>query len=52
MILNILKLCQLKKQKKIIKQLKDVNNYSKVEKPYRLQLLNSDIPVHFQFNRS
>ena len=42
------KTMSIEEQKKIIKQLKDVNNYSKVEKPYRLQLLNSDIPVHFQ----
>ena len=35
-------------QKKIIKQLKDVNNYSKVEKPYRLQLLDSDMPISYQ----
>jgi len=35
-------------QKKIIKQLKEVNQYAKVEKPYRLQLLDSDIPVRYQ----
>ena len=35
-------------QKKIIAQLKEVNQYAKVEKPYRLQLLDSDMPVQYQ----
>jgi len=35
-------------QKKIIKQLKQVNKLSNVEKPYRLQLLDSDMPLCYQ----
>jgi len=35
-------------QKKIISRLKEVNKLSRVEKPYRLQLLDSDIPPHYQ----
>ena len=35
-------------QKKIILQLKEVNAYSKVDKPYRLQLLDSDMPIVYK----
>ena len=35
-------------QKKIIKRLKDINKLSNVEKPYRLQLLDSDMPACYQ----
>jgi len=35
-------------QKKIIRQLKEVNKLSSVEKPYRLQLLDSDMPACYQ----
>jgi ATP-dependent Lon protease len=35
-------------QKKIIKRLKEVNKLSSVEKPYRLQLLDSDMPACYQ----
>ncbi|RZD41946.1 MAG: hypothetical protein CXT73_04100 [Methanobacteriota archaeon] len=35
-------------QKKIIRRLKEVNKLSSVEKPYRLQLLDSDIPACYQ----
>ena len=42
------KTMKLENQKKVIAQLKEVNNYSKVEKPYRLQLLDSDIPVTYK----
>jgi len=35
-------------QKKIIRKLKEVNKYSAIEKPYRLQLLDSDMPVQYQ----
>ena len=35
-------------QKKIINRLKEVNKLSNVEKPYRLQLLDSDMPAHYQ----
>jgi ATP-dependent Lon protease len=39
---------EVDKQKKIIKELKEVNKISRVEKPYRLTLLESDIPVIFK----
>ena len=35
-------------QRLILKKLKEVNDYSNVEKPYRLSLLESDIPVEFK----
>ena len=35
-------------QKKIIRQLKEVNKLSSVEKPYRLQLLDSDMPACYK----
>ncbi len=35
-------------QRKIISRLKEVNKLSRVEKPYRLQLLDSDIPACYQ----
>jgi len=35
-------------QQKIISRLKEVNKLSSVEKPYRLQLLDSDIPACYQ----
>ena len=35
-------------QKKIISRLKEVNKLSRVDKPYRLQLLDSEIPPHYQ----
>jgi len=35
-------------QKKIIRRLKEVNKLSSVEKPYRLQLLDSDMPACYQ----
>ena len=38
----------LNNQKKILKQLKLVNKFSNVEKPYRLALLESNIPVEFK----
>ncbi len=39
---------ELDAQKKIINRLKEVNKLSSVEKPYRLQLLDSDIPACYQ----
>ena len=39
---------EVDKQKKIIKELREVNKISRVEKPYRLTLLESDIPVIFK----
>ena len=38
----------LDSQKKILLKLEDVNKFSKVEKPYRIALLESDIPVEFK----
>ena len=35
-------------QNKILNKLKAVNDYTKVEKPYKIQLLDSDIPVEFK----
>jgi len=38
----------LDSQKNILLKLEDVNKFSKVEKPYRISLLESDIPVEFK----
>ena len=35
-------------QKKIIKELREINKISRIEKPYRLTLLESDIPIIFK----
>jgi ATP-dependent Lon protease len=35
-------------QKKIIKELREINKVTRIEKPYRLTLLESDIPVNFK----
>jgi hypothetical protein len=35
-------------QEKILTKLKAVNDFSKVDKPYKIQLLESDIPVEFK----
>jgi ATP-dependent Lon protease len=35
-------------QKKIIKELRSINDIIRIEKPYRLTLLESEIPVHFK----
>lgn len=37
-------------QKKILRQLKEVNEYSNVEVPYKLSLLDSDIPIEYKAN--
>lgn len=37
-------------QEKILTKLKAVNDFSKVEKPYKIQLLEADIPVEFKAN--
>ena len=39
---------ELDKQKKIIKELREINKISRIEKPYRLTLLESNIPVIFK----
>ena len=38
----------LESQKNVLKRLKEVNAYYNVEKPYRISLLESDIPVAFK----
>ena len=35
-------------QEKILTKLKDINSFSNVEKPYRISLIESDIPVEFK----
>jgi ATP-dependent Lon protease len=35
-------------QKKIMKKLKEVNDYSKVEKPHKLSLIEAEIPVRYK----
>ena len=39
---------ELQQQKKIIKELREINKIIRSEKPYRLTLLESDIPTHFK----
>jgi ATP-dependent Lon protease len=39
---------EIEEQKKIIKELKEINKIIRVEKPYRLSLLESNIPVQFK----
>ena len=41
---------KLDEQKNVIERLKEINSYSHVEKPYRLQLIESDIPLEFKNN--
>ena len=36
------------KQKRIIKELREINKVTRIEKPYRMTLLESDIPVTFK----
>jgi ATP-dependent Lon protease len=38
----------INEQKKIIKELREINKITRVEKPYRLTLLEADIPVQFK----
>ena len=38
----------LEAQRKVLKNLEDINKYSMIEKPYRLSILESDIPVAFK----
>jgi len=38
----------IEEQKKIIKQIKEINNITSTDKPYRLSLIESDIPVIFK----
>jgi ATP-dependent Lon protease len=39
---------ELENQKKLIKELREINKITRVEKPYRMTLLESNIPVHFK----
>jgi ATP-dependent Lon protease len=39
---------ETEQQKKIIKELREINKITRVEKPYRLTLLESDIPLIFK----
>jgi len=39
---------EVEEQKKIIKELREINKITRVEKPYRLTLLESDMPVLFK----
>ena len=36
---------EIVQQKKIIKELREINKITRIEKPYRLTLLESDIPT-------
>ena len=39
---------ELGEQKKIIKELREINKITRIEKPYRMTLLEADIPVQFK----
>jgi len=39
---------KLDEQKKIIKELREINKITRIEKPYRMTLLESNIPVQFK----
>ena len=39
---------EILEQKKIIKELKEINKITRIEKPYRMTLLESNIPVHLK----
>ena len=39
---------ELNVQEKILTKLKDINSFSNIEKPYRIALIESDIPVEFK----
>jgi len=39
---------EITEQKKIIKELREINKITRVEKPYRMTLLESEIPVQFK----
>jgi ATP-dependent Lon protease len=38
----------IEEQKKMIKELKEINKITRIKKPYRMTLLESDIPVQFK----
>jgi ATP-dependent Lon protease len=39
---------EIAEQKKIIKELREINKITRIEKPYRMTLLESDIPIIFK----
>lgn len=39
---------EIENQKKIIKELREINKITRIEKPYRMTLLEADIPVQFK----
>jgi ATP-dependent Lon protease len=39
---------EIDEQKKIIKELREINKITRIEKPYRMTLLESEIPVQFK----
>jgi ATP-dependent Lon protease len=39
---------EIDNQKKLIKELREINKITRIEKPYRMTLLESDIPVQFK----
>ena len=39
---------EIQEQKKIIKELREINKITRIEKPYRMTLLESDIPIIFK----
>jgi len=39
---------EIDNQKKIIKEVREINKITRIEKPYRMTLLESDIPVQFK----
>jgi ATP-dependent Lon protease len=39
---------EMENQKKLIKELREINKITRIEKPYRMTLLEADIPVEFK----
>jgi len=39
---------EIENQKKLIKELREINKITRIEKPYRMTLLEADIPVEFK----
>lgn len=39
---------EIEEQKKLIKQVREINSISKINKPYKITLLESDIPIEFK----
>lgn len=45
---NFYEKLEIEEQKKIIKELREINKITRIEKPYRMTLLESNIPVQFK----